>query len=99
MESDAFLLYGPDLKHLLSNNPLQAYDDAFLSAAGPWGDKALLADQNHYLPGDLLAKSDLMSMAVGLEIRVPFLDRRMVEFAGDLDMQCCNRSVDKVKGF
>lgn len=41
----------------------------------------LWADLNMVLPNDMLTKVDLMSMAHGLEIRVPFLDRRVVEFA------------------
>jgi asparagine synthase (glutamine-hydrolysing) len=86
MAGEAAALYGTDIRPVLNENPLDAYDSAFYSAAGSWADKALIADQAHYLPGDLLAKSDLMSMAVGLEVRVPFLDRRVVEFAAGLDM-------------
>lgn len=44
----------------------------------------LLADMNLVLPGDMLVKVDRMSMAHGLEIRNPFLDYRMVEFAFSL---------------
>lgn len=41
----------------------------------------LMTDLNLVLPNDMLTKVDLMSMAHGLEIRVPFLDHKVVEFA------------------
>lgn len=41
----------------------------------------LLADIRMVLAGDMLPKVDLMSMANGLEVRVPFLDHGLVEFA------------------
>jgi asparagine synthase (glutamine-hydrolysing) len=44
----------------------------------------LLLDQNCYLPDDILYKSDRMSMAHSLEVRPPFLDHRLVEFAASL---------------
>jgi asparagine synthase (glutamine-hydrolysing) len=39
------------------------------------------ADMSEYLPNDILAKVDRMSMAHGLEVRAPFLQPAMAEFA------------------
>ena len=39
------------------------------------------ADVRDYLVNDILVKSDRMSMAHGLEVRAPFLDRELAEFA------------------
>ena len=44
----------------------------------------LYADMHLVLANDMLAKVDLMSMANSLEIRVPFLDHELVEFAFQL---------------
>ena len=40
-----------------------------------------VADVRDYLVNDILVKSDRMSMAHGLEVRAPFLDRDLAEFA------------------
>jgi len=47
-------------------------------------DRKLNTDVETYLPGDLLPKVDRTTMAFGLEGRSPFLDHRVMEFAGRL---------------
>jgi asparagine synthase (glutamine-hydrolysing) len=44
----------------------------------------LWLDQRYYLADDILYKCDRMSMAHSLEVRPPFLDNRLVEFAASL---------------
>jgi asparagine synthase (glutamine-hydrolysing) len=44
----------------------------------------LWLDQKYYLADDILNKSDRMSMAHSVEVRPPFLDHRIVEFAAKL---------------
>jgi asparagine synthase (glutamine-hydrolysing) len=44
-------------------------------------------DMLSYLPGDLLAKVDIVSMAHGLECRSPFLDHLLIEDALKIPFQ------------
>jgi asparagine synthase (glutamine-hydrolysing) len=42
------------------------------------------SDFEHYLPGDLLVKADLATMANSLELRSPLLDHQVIEWANSL---------------
>jgi asparagine synthase (glutamine-hydrolysing) len=56
-------------------------------------DRYLTVDQNYYLPDDILYKTDRMSMAHSVEVRPPFLDPRIVDFAAGLPQHL------KIRGF
>lgn len=46
--------------------------------------KMLYVDTKTWLPDDLLVKADKMTMANSIELRVPFLDHRVMEFSASL---------------
>jgi asparagine synthase (glutamine-hydrolysing) len=54
------------------------------SFAGDRVNRMLYVDLKNSLPNDMLTKVDLMSMENGLEVRVPFLDHRLVEYVFQL---------------
>ena len=56
-------------------------------------DQMLYIDTKTWLPDDLLVKADKMTMANSLELRVPLLDHRLLEFAASLPPHF------KLKGF
>lgn len=69
----------------------------FQSRGGTALDQMLYADTRAWLPDDLLMKADKMTMAHGMELRVPFLDHKLVEFAASLpDDQKIRRGQGKV---
>jgi asparagine synthase (glutamine-hydrolysing) len=74
---------------LLQTQPTGAFDAmlADLRLALPGTDDLapyLTFDQKYYLADDILVKSDRMSMAHAVEVRPPYLDHRIVEFAATL---------------
>ena len=90
-------LYGPAMAGLARQSPYRAYQAAFDGEAGSLLDKALIADQRYHLQS-VLMKVDTMSMAHGLEVRVPLLDRRVMDLAGrmSLDLLMPRRGPGKI---
>jgi asparagine synthase (glutamine-hydrolysing) len=52
------------------------------ASSGPVLRQLMVLDQLHWLPDDVLAKADRAGMRVSLEVRTPFLNRELAEFAG-----------------
>lgn len=75
-----------DLGSPHSPRPLSILCDA-LPGLPPLSDlinRYMFVDQHYFLPDDILYKCDRISMAHSIEVRPPFLDHRIVEFAAQL---------------
>ena len=77
-------LYRPEIKNLFNGS-------AMPGLIGRYYDKTegldpllrmMVLDVKSWLPDDLLIKADKMTMAASVELRVPFLDHRLVELGG-----------------
>ncbi|MFC1747516.1 asparagine synthase (glutamine-hydrolyzing) [Pseudomonadota bacterium] len=77
--------FNNDLQQQLLSNPGQVSvtpeEQALWERAPTLVDGALAYDFSGYLPEDILALSDRLSMWHSLELRVPLLDNELVEFA------------------
>ncbi len=79
-------LYHPDLRQRFEHDRVAERFDSLVqasSAEDPTG-RLLELDFRTYLPDDILVKVDIASMAHALEVRCPFLDPEVVEFASSL---------------
>ena len=79
-------LYQPWVREALAGctSPMAALVSEGLEHLDDPVDLTQWLDYQWYLPGDLLVKMDIASMACSLEARSPFLDHRVIEFCAAL---------------
>jgi asparagine synthase (glutamine-hydrolysing) len=82
-------IYGAAMMDLVALTPYAEYAGYYSEPQENVLDKAMIADQRFHLQS-VLAKVDAMSMAHALEVRVPLLDRRMMDLAGKIDVALLN---------
>jgi asparagine synthase (glutamine-hydrolysing) len=81
-----FALYSDALRERLAGvDSYEIMDASFAASHAGSGIGAIMdVDVNTYLPGDLLVKSDITTMANSIEGRSPFLDHHLMEWAAGL---------------
>jgi asparagine synthase (glutamine-hydrolysing) len=78
-------LLGPELRRQLDGWGAESIlEDAWAASGATGVDRLLAVDIESYLPGDLLVKMDIATMAHSVEARSPFLDHHLLEFAARL---------------
>ena len=98
-------LWPEELKGLLAQSVAEAVDWGAVQyrlirhfgedEGAPMLDRALRLDYAQYLPGDILALTDRLSMRHSLEVRVPFVDQRLVQLVATMPPRLKVRGLTK----
>jgi asparagine synthase (glutamine-hydrolysing) len=84
-EARRAMLFSPAAaERLATHDARAAVQDRILPRDRHWLSRLQYFDLHHYLPLDILTKVDRMSMAHSIEVRVPLLDHKLVEFAASV---------------
>jgi asparagine synthase (glutamine-hydrolysing) len=93
-EPDLLALYTPETRMALgvelAATPMLDFLQPLPNGVAPL-DRMLALEQRFFLADHNLTYTDKMSMAVGVEVRVPFLDLELVEFAAHIPMSLKQR--------
>jgi asparagine synthase (glutamine-hydrolysing) len=89
-------LYAPAMQAAMTQRTLQRFETILAESEGRFAMARLLdVDFATYLTDDIHAKVDIATMAHALEVRCPFLDTAVVEFAATLPMNALMRGRGK----
>jgi asparagine synthase (glutamine-hydrolysing) len=96
-QADLAKLYSPEFRAALGDSRAEEPMLEFLSHLPPNTDRLermLALEQRFFLADHNLTYTDKMSMAVGVEVRVPFLDLDLVEFAAQIPAKFKQRGAE-----
>ncbi len=77
-------IYGPIMSGLVYSDPGSSWNIARLAKRRHVAADLMRLDQMQWLPDDVLAKADRATMLTSLEMRTPFLNRELAEFAASV---------------
>ncbi|HEY7915035.1 MAG TPA: asparagine synthase (glutamine-hydrolyzing) [Blastocatellia bacterium] len=80
-ERDTPALYTQEFAKSVASESEAENGKSHLQGRAPYLNRILHLQFSHWLPDDILMKQDKLSMAHGIEGRVPFLDHELVEYA------------------
>jgi len=90
---------GPGKAILTATGPEARWQDTYRTESHlPFRSRLLQLDQQLYLPNDMLTKVDRISMAMGLEVRVPYLSHHLVELVSSFPEELIMNRLMKGKG-
>lgn len=84
---NAYIFSPEEARKIWHGKPYERFSlTSIYEKAKRWSDQTKMqyVDMHTWLVGDILAKADKMSMAHSLEVRVPFLDKKVAAFAGTI---------------
>ena len=86
-EKEKFKVYGPVFNDISLSSTQKIFDLLMNATTSQnYTEQISECDLNSYLPGDILVKVDIASMAHSLEVRSPYMDHNVVQFAASLPL-------------
>ncbi len=86
-EKDKYSVYGDAIKDFNFSPTIKYMNNLFSETTSiNYTEKVSEVDVHSYLYNDILCKVDIASMATSLEVRSPFMDYKVAEFAASLPM-------------